>query len=67
MKLYDLLVLTFSENGKLADLDALRAKSGVSAEEWDDLLQYTSQVRRPYPSLLSLYARNTLGRNVDGS
>ena len=44
-KLYDLLILTFSENGKLADLDALRAKSSVSAEEWDDLLQYTSQVR----------------------
>lgn len=43
-KLYDLLILTFSENGKLADLDALRTKSGVSQEEWDDLLQYTSQV-----------------------
>ena len=52
MKLYDLLILTFSENGKLADLDALRAKSGVSAEEWDDLLQYTSQV-----SLPPIYAR----------
>ncbi|KAI1795058.1 aflatoxin-detoxifizyme [Ganoderma leucocontextum] len=43
-KLYDLLILTFSENGKLADLDALHEKSGVSAEEWNDLLQYTSQV-----------------------
>ena len=67
MKLYDLLILTFSENGKLADLDALRAKSGVSAAEWDDLLQYTSQVRRPHPFFLSLYARNTLGRSVGGS
>ena len=51
MKLYDLLILTFSENGKLADLDALRTKSGVSAEEWDDLLQYTSQVRPLYHPL----------------
>ncbi|KAJ3559406.1 hypothetical protein NM688_g375 [Phlebia brevispora] len=43
-KLYDLLILTFSENGKLADLAALKQKSGVSDTEWDDLLQYTSQV-----------------------
>ncbi|TFK94857.1 aflatoxin-detoxifizyme [Polyporus arcularius HHB13444] len=43
-KLYDLLILTFSENGKLADLGALQQKSGVSVDEWDDLLQYTSQV-----------------------
>ena len=44
-KLYDLLILTFSENGKLANLDALQHKSGVSVDEWEDLLQYTSQVR----------------------
>ncbi|KAI0650861.1 aflatoxin-detoxifizyme [Trametes meyenii] len=44
VKLYDLLILTFSENGKLADLAALQQRSGVSAEEWEDLLQYTSQV-----------------------
>lgn len=43
-KLYDLLILTFSENGKLADLAALHQKSGVSAEEWEELLQYSSQV-----------------------
>ncbi|KAI0722500.1 aflatoxin-detoxifizyme [Earliella scabrosa] len=43
-KLYDLLILTFSENGKLADLEALQQKSGLSADEWEDLLQYTSQV-----------------------
>ncbi|TBU39191.1 aflatoxin-detoxifizyme [Dichomitus squalens] len=43
-KLYDLLILTFSENGKLVDLEALQQKSGVSADEFDDLLQYTGQV-----------------------
>ncbi|KAI0371497.1 aflatoxin-detoxifizyme [Pilatotrama ljubarskyi] len=43
-KLYDLLILTFSENGKLADLESLQQRSGVSAEDWEDVLQYTSQV-----------------------
>ncbi|KAF8903038.1 aflatoxin-detoxifizyme [Mucidula mucida] len=42
--LYDLLILTFSKDGKLADLDALQRTSQVSSEDWDDLLQYTSQV-----------------------
>ncbi len=43
-KLYDLLILTFSNQGKLAELSTLKTKSGVSGEEWHDLLQYTSQV-----------------------
>ncbi|KAH9899428.1 aflatoxin-detoxifizyme [Cubamyces lactineus] len=43
-KLYDLLILTFSENGKLADLEALQQRSGIPAEDWEDLLQYTGQV-----------------------
>jgi dipeptidyl-peptidase III len=43
--LYDLLILTFSKNGKLADLEKLKTESGVSDEEFNDLLQYTSQVR----------------------
>ncbi|KAF7792994.1 hypothetical protein EIP86_004099 [Pleurotus ostreatoroseus] len=43
-KLYDLLILTFSDNGKLADLEALKRKSGVSDGEWDYLLEYASQV-----------------------
>ncbi|PSR74920.1 hypothetical protein PHLCEN_2v9454 [Hermanssonia centrifuga] len=43
-KLYDLLILTFSNQGKLADLSTLKTKSGVSGEEWHGLLQYTSQV-----------------------
>ncbi|KAF8554646.1 hypothetical protein OG21DRAFT_1412103 [Imleria badia] len=42
--LYDLLILTFSTNGKLADLGALQTKSGVSEQAFDDLLQYTTQV-----------------------
>ncbi|KAI0065345.1 aflatoxin-detoxifizyme [Artomyces pyxidatus] len=42
-KLYDFLILLFSENGELANLEALKEKSGVTAEEWEDLLQYSSQ------------------------
>ncbi|KAG6909722.1 hypothetical protein DXG01_015924 [Tephrocybe rancida] len=43
--LYDLLILTFSTpNGTLADLPALQQQAGLTAEEWDDLLQYTTQV-----------------------
>lgn len=43
--LYDLIILVFSQNGKLANLEALKAKSAVDEEEWEDLLQYSSQVR----------------------
>ena len=42
--LYDLLILTFSTNGKLADLGTLKTKSGVSEQAFEDLLQYTTQV-----------------------
>ncbi|TFK42589.1 aflatoxin-detoxifizyme [Crucibulum laeve] len=43
--LYDLLILTFSDaQGRLGDLSALEKKSGLSAAEWEDLLQYTTQV-----------------------
>ncbi|KAH9951241.1 aflatoxin-detoxifizyme [Amylocystis lapponica] len=43
-KLYDLLILTFSDSGKLANLEGLKQRSALTTEEWDDLLQYTSQV-----------------------
>jgi dipeptidyl-peptidase-3 len=44
-RLYDLLILTFTDHaGKFADLDALRTKSGSSEEDWQGLLQYTAQV-----------------------
>ena len=43
--LYDLLVLTFSNGGKLTDLKELKTKSGLDDKEWLDLLLYTSQVR----------------------
>lgn len=43
-KLYDLLILTFSDNGKLADLTELEEKAGLSPTEWEDLMQYTIQV-----------------------
>ncbi|KAG1731884.1 peptidase family M49-domain-containing protein [Suillus lakei] len=44
LRLYDLLILTFSSNGKLADLDALSQKSGISHEDFEQVLQYSSQV-----------------------
>ncbi|GJE95136.1 aflatoxin-detoxifizyme [Phanerochaete sordida] len=43
-QLYDLLILTFSKDGKLADLSALKQQSGVSGQDWNDLVQYTVQV-----------------------
>jgi dipeptidyl-peptidase-3 len=46
--LYDLLILTYSTNqGVLADLHALKTSSGLSDEDWNDLLQYTTQVCVP--------------------
>ncbi|KDQ60841.1 hypothetical protein JAAARDRAFT_31830 [Jaapia argillacea MUCL 33604] len=44
--LYDLLILTFSGDGsqRLGDLEGLKQRAGVSEVEWEDLLQYTSQV-----------------------
>lgn len=50
-KLYDLLILTFSDNGKLGDLKGLQVKAGLSDEDWEDLSQYTTQARQtPYTS-----------------
>ncbi|CCL99112.1 uncharacterized protein FIBRA_01126 [Fibroporia radiculosa] len=43
-KLYDLLVLTLSDRGKLADLEGLKQRSAVTSGDWDDLMQYASQV-----------------------
>lgn len=62
--LYDLLILTFSKDGKLGDLPGLQQKSGLSDDEWEDLLQYTIQVRTLYSLsqivqlLISLYCRS---------
>ncbi|KAK0497634.1 aflatoxin-detoxifizyme [Armillaria luteobubalina] len=42
--LYDLLILIFSANGKLADLNALKTSSGLSDDDWEALTQYTVQV-----------------------
>jgi len=43
-KLYDLLILTFSENGTITDINALKERSGLSDEEWDRVLEFASQV-----------------------
>jgi hypothetical protein len=45
--LYQLLILTFSTNGEsLSDLPALQRNAGLSDSEWEDLMQYTTQVCR---------------------
>jgi dipeptidyl-peptidase-3 len=44
-RLYDLLILTFSENGTIANVNALREKSGLSEDEWDYVLEFASQVK----------------------
>lgn len=44
-KLYDLLILTFSDNGRLANLDDLKLKANINEDEWQDILDYTAQVR----------------------
>ena len=56
-RLYDLIISVFSENGKLTNLEALKTKSGVSQDEWEDLLQYSSQVRAWFLRLPLLYNR----------
>ncbi|KAJ3793911.1 hypothetical protein GGU11DRAFT_360118 [Lentinula aff. detonsa] len=43
-ELYDLLILTFSDDGHLADLETLRSASGLTPNEWEDIEQYTIQV-----------------------
>lgn len=46
-KLFDLLIATFSSRAdpvKLASLSALKTKSGVSDDDWADLLAYAAQV-----------------------
>ncbi|BGP16175.1 hypothetical protein JCM10213_001391 [Rhodosporidiobolus nylandii] len=46
-KLFDLLIATFSsaaDANKLADLAALKQKSGVSEEDWTAVLSYAGQV-----------------------
>jgi dipeptidyl-peptidase-3 len=42
-KLYDLLILTFSDGDTLADLEGLKQNAGLSPDEWEDLMQYTIQ------------------------
>ncbi|KAF7304876.1 Dipeptidyl peptidase 3 [Mycena kentingensis (nom. inval.)] len=41
--LYDLLILTFSDAGKLADLDQLKQKAGISDADFEAISQYASQ------------------------
>jgi hypothetical protein len=38
------LILVFSENGTITDIDLLKEKSGLTTDEWDRLLEFASQV-----------------------
>lgn len=45
--IFDLLISTFAssdDSRKLANLDALKQRSGVSDDEWNGVLAYTAQV-----------------------
>lgn len=45
--LYQLLILTFSTNAEsLADLPSLQQRASLSDNEWEDLMQFTTQVSR---------------------
>lgn len=50
-RLYDLLILTFSENGSITDINALKEKSGLSGDEWDRILEFASQVIAKFLSI----------------
>ncbi|KAJ7063296.1 aflatoxin-detoxifizyme [Mycena amicta] len=41
--LYDLLILVFSDGDKLANLEGLKQKAGLSSDDFEGLLQYASQ------------------------
>jgi len=45
LDLYDLLILIFSDQGKICDMEGLKQKAGLSPDEWEDLTQYTIQVK----------------------
>jgi dipeptidyl-peptidase-3 len=38
------LILTFSEDGTITDINVLKEKSGLSDDEWDRVLEFASQV-----------------------
>jgi dipeptidyl-peptidase-3 len=58
-RLYDLLILTFSENGTITNTDALKEKSGLSDDEWSRVLEFASQVKPPtQPSTVAQLADN---------
>ena len=48
-QLFDLIVSTFTQSGenKLADLEELKKKSGVSQEDWEETLAFCAQVSLP--------------------
>jgi len=48
-QLFDLIVSTFAQSGenKLADLEELKKKSGVSQEDWEETLAFCAQVSLP--------------------
>ncbi|BGP24644.1 hypothetical protein JCM10295v2_003562 [Rhodotorula toruloides] len=61
--LCDLVIATFSaEKGKVADLAALKAKSGVNDEDWTELLAYSAQVLSNLSNMRSFGATKFIPR-----
>ena len=55
-KLYDLIIALFTTpDGKTADLESLKASSSVSTEDWEDVLQYTTQARARHLALFTTF------------
>ncbi|KAL7340779.1 aflatoxin-detoxifizyme [Rhodotorula toruloides] len=62
-RLCDLVIATFSAaKGKAADLEALKAKSGVSDEDWNELLAYSAQVLSNLSNMRSFGATKFIPR-----
>lgn len=67
-KLFDLLIATFSTTqGKIASLDDLKAKSGVSDAEWAEVLAYAAQVLSNLANFRSFGATKFIPRASKGS
>ncbi|BGP32071.1 hypothetical protein JCM10296v2_003850 [Rhodotorula toruloides] len=62
-RLCDLVIATFSaEKGKVADLAALKAKSGVNDVDWNELLAYSAQVLSNLSNIRSFGATKFIPR-----
>ncbi|GAA5840612.1 hypothetical protein JCM5353_002086 [Sporobolomyces roseus] len=64
-QLFDLVVSTFAQSGenKLADLDELKKKSGVSQEDWEETLAFCAQALSNLSNIKSFGATKFIPRS----